>query len=336
MLTAEKEAAALFEGDRDETNVMRSQPIDTATNGYNPNVIPLNMTNGRDDDGDGFPDIPYYQLNMDIGGILGSSDWDQENLDQMYTLMRELDTNGRPVIFAVHGYNVLDDAANGSYSQFVETIHEKYAHLPIDQRPVVIGVNWDGEGRLLGSRYLPANSNAENTGKYVLNGLMSTYYQNHSDSEINIIAHSLGNRVVMSAIGDGSDFKVNQYIAMEAAVGTDNDNIQSNYAGVVDSSAVKHLTITYTNADVPLNLHEIAQHLPSPNILYDGFDLDPNTKPHLEVEFTPVAGGALGRSKSNAERVVEWRAPNTTTIVDLNPIRWNWPESSRFHEQRYS
>ncbi|MCU0497659.1 MAG: WXG100 family type VII secretion target [Anaerolineae bacterium] len=197
------------------------------------------------------------------------------NMDQF---VRDINPDGRPIVVTVHGYGAHDGSvsAGGGYEMSAQWYEQTYGHLPADQRPILIGYAWDatggpGEGvrEMIGSRldfdssnnvglddhYARANHNSLHAGNRFAEMVESINYH-HPEANVNVVAHSLGNRVVMEGIASG-DLQINSYLAVQAAVDLHQVDQGGRYQDVLNPREVYNMGATYSPYDLALETHEV-------------------------------------------------------------------------------
>jgi len=117
--SAEEEAASLFKG--------RSEGA-AAKAGADPTKGAVTITIPPDGN------MPLYTIDMT----------NLNNVDPD-AIARQINPNGRPVLFMMHGFNTPSEAADKSYEAAAAQLREIYANVPPDQRPILIGVKWDAK-----------------------------------------------------------------------------------------------------------------------------------------------------------------------------------------------
>ncbi|HRE46999.1 MAG TPA: WXG100 family type VII secretion target [Aggregatilineales bacterium] len=187
--------------------------------------------------------VPLYLLDMD-----------NPNFDAQ-KFIRELNTGGRPVIFMAHGYNVSDAEAKAGYINAADWYSKQYGHLPPEQRPVIVGVDWASSSIKFAkdAGYAEANTSAISTGQR-FGQLLEQYNTFHPESSVNVVAHSLGNRMFMEGVAT-ANVKVDNYLAVQAAVNNDFFEPGGRYNSSLGTE-IKRMGQTYTPNDQALNVHE--------------------------------------------------------------------------------
>lgn len=79
-----------------------------------------------------------------VGRNVPIANFRDPNFDQD-RFIREINPNGRPVQVVVHGFNVSEADYRDQIARMRADNDKKYGHLPLNQRPMVIGVSWDGK-----------------------------------------------------------------------------------------------------------------------------------------------------------------------------------------------
>lgn len=174
--------------------------------------------------------------------------------------MQNLNPQGRPVIFMVHG---LSEQHDGIVSQLQEASRQ-YSSLTYNgQPPIIIGIEWDaGRGP---QDYWSANANATQYGPRFADALVQ-FRQFYPESQVNVIAHSLGNRMTLEALAANPNARVDNYLAVQAAVnarefrpglfGTDFG--EGRFHDIVNGPQVGNMAATYNTQDKALWAHWIA------------------------------------------------------------------------------
>jgi hypothetical protein len=164
--------------------------------------------------------------------------------------IKNLDTQGRPVIFMVHGIANSDQQARDGYSSAADWYNAQYGHLPENQRPIIIGVDWDSQGPF---SYGKANENAISTGNR-FGEVLEQFDRFHPESSINVVAHSLGNRMVMEGVA-AHDVRIDNYLAVQAAVDMKEISPDGRFEDVVETNEIRNMAATYTDGDKALIAH---------------------------------------------------------------------------------
>lgn len=209
------------------------------------------------------------------------------------TFAQNIDTQGRPVLFVLHGFT-----AEGEYAAMQKRYEAQYGHLPESQRPIIVGINWDSKeiegvealknsargarvgsavggvfgpyGRVIGGvtggaigaggsvigDYDEANASAATNGK-TFGALVKSFNQFHQESSINVIAHSLGNRVVMEGV-QAYDVRIDNYLAVEAAVNKAEISAGGDFSDMLNENEVGRMGATHNRWDWPLKAHKVA------------------------------------------------------------------------------
>lgn len=121
-------------------------------------------------------------------------------------------TNGKYVTY-VHGYNISGEKARGSQSNIFKRLHQ------LGNKARYIGVYWHGDPVNPGINIVPP---APDYHRAVYNGLYTSQSLKINlsftqDSELTVLAHSLGNSVVSNAIANHG-LKVKQYYMINCAM----------------------------------------------------------------------------------------------------------------------
>lgn len=77
----------------------------------------------------------------------------------------------------------------------------------------------------------------------------------HPEANVNVVAHSLGNRVVMEGIAAG-DVRINSYLAVQGAVDLHEVSQGGRYQDVLNRNEVYNMGATHTPYDVALYSHQ--------------------------------------------------------------------------------
>jgi len=231
----------------------------------------------------------------------------QTAIDQF---VKNLKPGKRPVIFLAHGFRTQSSDAEQSYQAVEARIRKLYAGVPGDQQPVFVGVDWDAEDDNIHQhleadlpwvgkqstdqipyggdvnffgKYESANNRAWETGQ-TFGTLLDTYHKEYPDSNINIIAHSLGNRMSMEALKK-SHVTVDKFLSIEAAVGESQIAKGQDFQAMLDTTRVKQWDITYTPNDWALKGHNLANMerniAPNPIGLGNGIDRIRQERPNF-------------------------------------------------------
>ncbi|PJF21765.1 MAG: hypothetical protein CUN56_09385 [Phototrophicales bacterium] len=216
---------------------------------------------------------------------IGNVDYYKVRIDDPNFNPREfvasLNPGDRPVIFVVHGFNDNGDA----YPQFAEHIDKQYGgQRPLvvgvewDSVPLTRGMSdaalaggiggavggglgggvpgaiGGGLGGAVGAaagtgilNYQQAEANARTYGPN-MGQLIAAYNYTHPNSPVNVVAHSLGNGLVMEGIAT-NDVKINSYIAVQGAVDQAQIAPGGRYEDVLDTNEVGNLGVTYHQGD---------------------------------------------------------------------------------------
>ena len=221
-------------------------------------------------------DVPLYQIDLM-----------DPNFDYQEYIMN-IDTDGRPVVFLLHGWSAHDEAINGGFASAQEWYAATYGDLPESDRPIIIGVAWDAEEGMGGSwsdklagaglggaatggnplgtlggafaggtaiDYLDANENSIPAGQQ-FSQIVETMNYFHPDSSVNVVAHSLGNRVVMEGVINDNNIRIDNYVAVQPAVTRDwLTESGGRFNSVLTGGEVGNMSSTYTSHDVAVFSH---------------------------------------------------------------------------------
>ncbi|CAG1001588.1 MAG: WXG100 family type VII secretion target [Anaerolinea sp.] len=228
--------------------------------------------------------------NIFKGGDMPLHVIDMTNLNNVdpQAIVRQINPEGRPVVFMIHGFNNSPESARAAFESAAAQMREMYAHLPPEKRPILVGVNWDAEtigtGEVLGgvgagsgiggglfgipgaiggaigggvgvakNNYDQANVNAVATGQK-FGEILETFNEFYPESKVNVMAHSLGNRMFMEAVAS-SDVKVDRYLAIQGAVNRSEISTGGRYSDVLGSE-INSMTATYTSSDMAMYVHK--------------------------------------------------------------------------------
>lgn len=238
----------------------------------NDGVVPGGRGGGVGNSGSGVQGQNGYLDHQRFGNV----DYYKVRIDDPNFNPREfvasLNPGDRPVIFVAHGFN---DNGDG-FPPFAQHVNQQYG----GQSPIVIGTEWDsvpltrgmGEsalgGAIMGSgggipgalggaagaaagtgitNYQQAEANARTYGPN-MGALIEAYNYAHPNSSVNVIAHSLGNGLVMEGIAT-HDVKINSYIAVQGAVDQADIAPGRRFEDVLDTNEVGNLGVTYHEND---------------------------------------------------------------------------------------
>jgi hypothetical protein len=219
---------------------------------------------------------------------------DLENFDDHDDFIASIDTNGRPVIFLVHGFNedieeperpIASLNSIQNYESTAAWFNNTYGHLPEDQRPVLIGVLWesgDPNRPLSAGTEHPVQSSNPSAypsnfpfGNYVeaqeklapaagqeFGAVLADFAIANPDTAINFIAHSMGNPMSLQAIQqaryENRNFRVTNYIGLQPAI---EESILIGEAPggfgalIADENAIGRIIITHDPLDISNNQH---------------------------------------------------------------------------------
>jgi len=256
--TAEEEAARLFKGGPGEATINK---MTSSSSNESPKSLIKPIQNGK---------VPLYMLDLD----------DPKSDAKAKAFMRDIDTQGRPVIFMIHGILNNDTEARKGYKGAADEYSKLYKNLPENKRPIIIGVDWNagdngklaiGASTILGGgivgvgagaiSYHKYNQSAIDTGKR-FGGLLEQFNRDHPESRVDVVAHSLGNRMFMESVRN-NDVQVNRYLAVEAAVERNEISSGGRFKDVLDTNEIGHMGATYSHNDRALQAHEIAGYRPA-------------------------------------------------------------------------
>ncbi len=205
---AEREAGALFMGGGDGGE---------GGSGGNSGV------GGGDEAGGGNPDPRYQPLPGTEGNTVPAYllNFRDPNFN-MTEFMQNLNPEGRPVIFMVHGFREQLGGEGGVDQGFAQASRDYSALYDSGQGngkpPIIIGVTWDaGTTSVSPGNYYQANANAAEIGPRFGNAL-EQFRQFHPESQVNVVAHSLGNRFVLEGLAANPNARIDNYLAVQPAV----------------------------------------------------------------------------------------------------------------------
>jgi WXG100 family type VII secretion target len=246
---AEEEAGALFQGDGSVMPGNGQSGSGSQGGGRSPGQIAVESTR---------PMPPGMTQLTDAGGVPAYM-VDYRNLNGLNpeAVGEFIGAQGRPVIFAVHGFNVTPEGAEQNFRNIQARVAEQYAHLPEHERPIVVGVSWDGSN-VLG--YNTANQNAIPTGQ-AFGRTLETLATQHPEVSVNVMAHSLGNRVVGEAV-NANNVQIDNYLAIQPATERSEYAPGGRYSDVM-TSEVTNMTATYTSGDLAMYAHRVAGYDPA-------------------------------------------------------------------------
>ncbi|GAB4551878.1 MAG: hypothetical protein OHK0023_19310 [Anaerolineae bacterium] len=204
---AEDEAASLFTGEGQGGtgggNGANSGNSGSGGTGgpdpIDPRYQPVNGTQGNT--------VPAYMINFNDPNF---------NMD---TFIQNLDTDGRPVIFMVHGFREQEGDVTSRLAQASNDYSQMYdSGSGNGKPPIIIGVHWNaGTDSISPTNYWDANSNAARISPRFGDAIES-FRQFHPESQVNVIAHSLGNRFVLEGLASNPNARVDNYLGVQPAV----------------------------------------------------------------------------------------------------------------------
>ncbi|MDX2139794.1 MAG: hypothetical protein SF123_17040 [Chloroflexota bacterium] len=140
--------------------------------------------------------------------------------------------NGRPIIILMHGTNVPNP--DDVYATFYQNYEAQWAHLPPDQRPIIVGVDW--------ASTLGATQTAEQGAD--LGVALSLYSQETPDSSYSIISHSLGTVLADNVVANSSTNFQNVVLIQGTLT-----NGELEGSALLDENRVNNLIITNNMGD---------------------------------------------------------------------------------------
>lgn len=183
------------------------------------------------------------------GGLpLYTMDLTELSHEQLEAKIRQMQLDGREVFFVLHGFRARDDSDDG-FKDMMAIYQERYGQLPPDKRPAIVGLSWDS--KVLD--YNAANQNAIAAGAK-FNTVLTAMNRFHRESNINVVAHSLGNLVVAEAVAQDGLANINHYLAIQPAVSS-GDYLEK-YQAVFNSQEIASMDVTYNENDKALWLHQ--------------------------------------------------------------------------------
>ena len=236
---AEREAGALFAGGDDggaggNSNMTggeaggnpdpRYQPLPNTAN----NTVPAYMINFRD---------PNFNVSE---------------------FVQNLQTDGRPVLFMVHGFT----EQNAAIVNRLQEASRDYSAMYDSGRgngkpPIIIGIQWDaGTESTSSTNYWQANANTREYGVRFANAL-EQFRQFHPESQVNLIAHSLGNRMVMEGLASNPNARIDMYLGVQPAVNASEFNAGGRFHSIVNSPQIGNMAATFNTQDKALWAHYI-------------------------------------------------------------------------------
>lgn len=206
---------------------------------------------------------PHPNLAKDGNVPLYHFDFRNMSPDEITKLIRSMELDGRPVVFNIHGFGG-QKSSEGDYANTADWYNQKYGHIePESQRPVVIGITWDADDNSIDwdmpSDYNTANLNAEEAGQkfgYMLNA-MNRFQK---ESNVNVVAHSLGNKVVAEAVALGGDAGIDNYVAVQPAVDkVAYDKDSGRYKDVLSKDEISNMAVVHNDQDRALAGHNVVR-----------------------------------------------------------------------------
>jgi len=252
---AEEEAGALFRGGSGGGMAgpkSGSEGTGGTTGPVDPRYQPIAGTEGNT--------VPAYLLNF------------RDPSFNMNAFIQNLNPEGRPVIFMVHGFREQQDGATDAFAQASRDYSAMYNSGELGGKaPIIIGVTWDsGTTSVSPDNYHQANTNAANVGPR-FGDFLADFRTFHPDSKVDVIAHSLGNRFVLEGLASNPNARVDNYVAVEPAVNQgDFKRAESGWFGtsfgatpegrfysVVNGPQVGNMAATYNTQDRALWAHYV-------------------------------------------------------------------------------
>lgn len=295
---AEREAGALFAGGDDggaggtggNSNMTggeaggnpdpRYQPLPNTAN----NTVPAYMINFRD---------PNFNVSE---------------------FVQNLQTDGRPVLFMVHGFT----EQNAAIVNRLQEASRDYSAMYDGGRgngkpPIIIGIQWDaGTESTSSTNYWQANANTREYGVRFANAL-EQFRQFHPESQVLVNAHSLGNRMVMEGLASNPNARIDRYLGVQPAVNASEFNAGGRFHDIVNSPQIGSMAATFNTQDRALWAHYITGTRPA-----DGW---------LRNDYIGAGRDvALGASTDRYPGITRISLQTGAFNLDINHYSWHDPQ----------
>jgi len=174
----------------------------------------------------------FRQKNLIREVDLGSEEGDLDRLTPE-SVPNEPENNGKNFVF-LHGYNVNPEQARGTFAETFKRMYWSGSHAKF------YGVNWKGSSTQ-GDIHLPGMSGVTanydtNVGNAFLEAPKLADFLGTLTNQTIVVAHSLGNMVVLSALNDWNA-RIDKYFMLDAAVSIE----------AIDGSAVRETGMVYSD-----------------------------------------------------------------------------------------
>ncbi|MFQ3535083.1 MAG: WXG100 family type VII secretion target [Aggregatilineales bacterium] len=170
--------------------------------------------------------------------------------------MQNLQTDGRPVLFMVHGFTEQNEAIVNRLQQASQDYSQMYNQgNGSGKPPIIIGIQWDaGIDSTTPSNYWQANANAVEYAPRFADALVQ-FRQFHPESQVMVNAHSLGNRLTMEALASNPNARIDRYLAVQPAVNASEFRPGGRFHDIVNSPQVGNMAATFNTQDKALWAH---------------------------------------------------------------------------------
>ncbi len=295
---AEREAGALFSGAEGSSDGGAGSNANAAgaEGGGNPDprYQPLEGTSNST--------VPAYLINFRDPNF---------NVNEF---MQNLQTDGRPVVFMVHGFTEQDQGIVSRLRQASQDYSAMYdSGNGNGKPPIIIGVQWDaGTESKSPENYWQANANAQQYAPRFADALVQ-FRQFHPESQVLVNAHSLGNRLTMEALASNPNARIDKYLAVQPAVNASEFNQGGRFHDIVNSPQVGNMAATFNTQDRALWAHWTTGTRPA-----EGFWKNPLFGTDRDV--------ALGASTDRYPGITRISLQTGALNLDINHYSWHDPQ----------